>query len=307
MYNLQGDPTSLEEALSSPNSGFWKEAINDEMDSIISNNTWKLVDLPPGCKTIGCKWVLRRKLKPDGSIEKFKARLVAKGFKQKEDIDFFDIFSPVTKVTSIRLLIAIAAIHNLMIHQMDVKTTFLNGDLEEEIYMDQPKGFTMPGNEHKVCKLLKSLYGLKQAPRQWHEKFDQCLLSNGFKTNESDKCIYYKTFDDAHVIICLYVDDLLIFGPNMDIINVAKMLLKNNFDMKDLGEANVILGMKISRTSNGIFVDQSHYIEKFLKKYNYFDCKPASIPFDSSVHLFPTKDENDIYNQKEYASIIRLS
>ena len=130
------------------------------------------------------------------------------------------------------------------------------------------------------------------------------MLSNGFKTNESDKCIYYKTFDDAHVIICLYVDDLLIFGPNMDIINAAKMLLKNNFDMKDLGEANVILGMKISRTSNGIFVDQSHYIEKILKKYNYFDCKPASIPFDSSVHLFPTKDENDIYNQKEYASII---
>ena len=165
VYNLQGDPTSLEETLSSPNSGFWKEAINDEMDCIISNNTWKLVDLPRGCKTIGCKWVLRRKLKPDGSIEKFKARLVTKGFKQKEDIDFFDTFSPVTKVTSIRLLIAIVAIHNFMIHQIDVKMTFLNGDLEEEIYMDQPKGFTMPGNEHKVCKLLKFLHGLKQAPR----------------------------------------------------------------------------------------------------------------------------------------------
>ena len=165
MYNLQGDPTSFEEALSSPDSGFWKEAVNDEMDSIISNNTWKLVDLPPSCKKIGCKWVLRRKLKPDRSIEKFKARLAAKGFKQKEDIDFFDTFSLVTKVTSIRLLIAIAAIHNLMIHQMDVKTTFLNGDLEGEIYMDQPEGFTMPGNEHNVCKLLKSLHGLKQARR----------------------------------------------------------------------------------------------------------------------------------------------
>jgi hypothetical protein len=130
------------------------------MDSLISNNTWKLVDLPPGCKTIGCKI----KLKPDGTIEKFKARLVAKGFKQKEDIDFFDTFSPVTKITSIRLFIAIAAIYNLMIHQIDVKTTFLNGDLEEEIYMDQPEGFVLSGNEHKVCKLLKSLYGLKQAP-----------------------------------------------------------------------------------------------------------------------------------------------
>ena len=165
MYNLQGDPTSLEEALSSLDSRFWKEAISDEIDSIISNNTWKLVDLPPGCKTIGCKWVLGRKLKPNGSIEKFKARLVTKGFKQKEDIDFFVTFSLVTKVTSIRLLIVIAAIHNLMIHQMDVKMVFLNGYLEKEIYMDQPKGFTMTGNEHKVCKLLKSVYGLKQAPR----------------------------------------------------------------------------------------------------------------------------------------------
>jgi hypothetical protein len=166
VYNLQSDPTSLEEALSSTDLDFWKEAINDEMESLISNNTWKLVDLPLGCKTIGCKWVLRRKLKPDGTIEKFKARLAAKGFKQKEDIDFFDTFSPVTKIIYIRLLIAIAAIYNLMIHQMDIKTAFLNGDLEEEIYMDQPEGFVLPGNEHKVCKLLKSLYGLKQAPRQ---------------------------------------------------------------------------------------------------------------------------------------------
>ena len=129
----------------------------------MSNKTWKLVDLPPDCKTIGCKWILRKKFKPDGTIDKYKARLVAKGFKQKGEIDFFDTFSPVTRVTSIRLLIAIAAIHELKIHQMDVKTAFLNGDLNEEIYMDQPEGFIQPGLENKVCKLNKSLYGLKQA------------------------------------------------------------------------------------------------------------------------------------------------
>ena len=132
------------------------------MGSIISNNTWKPVDLPPGCKTIGCKGVLKRKLKLGGTIEKFKARLVSKGFKQKEDVkdvDFFDTYSPVTKVTSIRLLIIIVAIHNLMVHQMNVKKIFFNGDLEEEIYMGQPEGYTMPGNEHKVCKLLKILLG----------------------------------------------------------------------------------------------------------------------------------------------------
>ena len=132
------------------------------MGSIIANNTWKLVDFPPGCKTIGCKGVLRRKLKPGGTIEKFKARLVAKGFKQKEDVeevDFFYTYSPVTKVTSIRLLIVIAAIHNLMVHQMNVKMAFFNGDLEEEIYIDQPEGFTMPSNELEVSKLLKFLLG----------------------------------------------------------------------------------------------------------------------------------------------------
>ena len=138
----------------------------DEMDSPISNKTWKLVDLPPGCKTIGCKWVLGKKLKLDGIIDKFKARLVAKGYKQKADVDFFDTFSPITRITSIRLLIAVATIYDLKIHQMDVKTAFWIGDLDEEIYMDQPEGFVESSQESKVCKLTKSLYGLKQAPKQ---------------------------------------------------------------------------------------------------------------------------------------------
>ena len=166
VFNVDENPLTLKEDLLSPDCVFWKEAMNDEIDSLISNKTWKLVDIPPSCKTIGCKWVLRKKLKPDGTIDKFKARLVAKGFKQKIDVDFFDTFSPVTRITSIRLLIAIAAIYDLKIHQIDVKTTFLNGDLGEEIYMDQLEGFVEFGQESKVCKLTKSLYGLKQAPKQ---------------------------------------------------------------------------------------------------------------------------------------------
>ena len=166
VFNVDENPLTLKEALLSPDGVFWKEAVNDEMDSLISNKTWKLVDLPPSCKKIGCKWVLRKKLKLDGTIDKFKVRLVTKGFKQKADVDFFDTFSPVTRITSIRLLISIAAIYDLKIHQMDVKTTFLNGDLNEETYMDQPKGFVEHAQESKVCKLTKSLYGLKQAPKQ---------------------------------------------------------------------------------------------------------------------------------------------
>ncbi|KAK4394612.1 Retrovirus-related Pol polyprotein from transposon TNT 1-94 [Sesamum angolense] len=142
----------------------WKEAVKSEMDSIVSNGTWVLVDLPPGCTTIGCKWIFKKKLKPNGSIDKFKAKLVAKGFKQKEGIEYFDTYSPVARLTTIRVLIALASVYNLSIHQMDVKTAFLYGELEEEIYMDQPKGFVAHGNERKVCKLVKSLYGLKQAP-----------------------------------------------------------------------------------------------------------------------------------------------
>ncbi|GJZ10812.1 zinc finger, CCHC-type containing protein [Tanacetum coccineum] len=157
-----------------------KEAIIDEMDSIMGNNTWVLADLPPGCK-----WIFKRKLKVDGTIKKFKARLVIQGFKQKSRIEYFDTYAPVVRISTIRLLIAMASIHNLIIHQMDVKTALLNGDLDEE------------------------------APKQWHQKFDEVVLSNGYLLNQADKCVYSK-FDESGkgVIICLYVDDILIFGTN---------------------------------------------------------------------------------------------
>ena len=150
--------------MKSIDSTFWKVAIHSELESIMANHKWELVELPRGCKTIGCKWVFKKKLKADGSIDKFKARLVVKGYTQKEGIDYFDTYSPVTRLTTIRILIAIASIHKLVVYQMDVKTTFLNGDLDEEIYLDQLQGFVVQGQESKVCKLRKSLYDLKQAP-----------------------------------------------------------------------------------------------------------------------------------------------
>ena len=132
----------------------WKEAINDEVESILQNHMWELVDLPPSSKPLGYKWIFQKKMKADGSIDKYKARLVIKGYKQKEGLDYFDTYSPVTRISSIRMLIAIAATQNLEIHQMDVKTTFLNGDLDEEIYMEQPEEFIVPGQEKKVCRLV---------------------------------------------------------------------------------------------------------------------------------------------------------
>jgi hypothetical protein len=158
---------------------------------------------------------------------------------------------------------------------MDVKTTFLNGELEEEIYMDQPDCFTVKGQEGMVCKLLKSLYGLKQAPKQWHEKFDKTLLSIDFVVNEADKCVYYHFGEGDGVILCLYVDDILIFGTNLNVIKEVKQFLSQNFEMKDLGEANVILNIKlVIESDGGVTLLQSHYVEKVLSCFGYSDCKP---------------------------------
>ena len=213
-------------------------------------------------------------MKADGSIDKYKARLVVKGFRQKEGLDYFDTYSPVTRITSIRMLIAIAALYNLEIHQMDVKTAFLNGDLDEEIYIEQPEGFKVPRKETKVCKLVKSLYGLKQAPKQWHEKFDSAIISNGFKINEYDKCVYVKSTDKGYVIVCLYVDDMLIIGSNHEMIMTTKKILNKQFDMKDMRVTDVILGLKITKTSEGYSLSQTHYIEKILDKFRKYDERP---------------------------------
>ena len=228
---LEGEPRTYQEAVNYTEGLMWKEAINSEIESILHNLTWELVDLPPCCKLLSSKWVFKWKSKVDGSIDKYKARLVIKGYKQTEGMDYFDTHSSVTRINSIRMVLAIAALRNLEVYQMDVKITFLNGGLEEEIYMEQPEGFFALGQEKKVCKLVKSLYGLKQAPKQWHEKFDNVMLSHGY------------------VIACLFVDDMLIVGSDDKMIASTKNMLNSRFDMKDMRLLDVILGIKIKRTS----------------------------------------------------------
>jgi hypothetical protein len=302
VYLVDDTPTSIIEAYASPDADDWKEAVRSEMDSILSNGTWELSELPFGCKPIGCKWVFKKKLRPDGTIDKYKARLVAKGYTQKEGEDFFDTYSPVARMTTIRVLLSLAASYGLIVHQMDVKTTFINGELDEEIYMDQPDGFVVKGEEQKVCKLLKSLFGLKQAPKQWHEKFDTTLTIAGYVVNEADRCVYYQHGGGHFVILCLYVDDILIFGTNMDIINEVKSFLSKSFDMKDLGEADVILNIKLIKEESGITLSQSHYVEKVLSRFGYMDSKPSPTPYDPSVTL--RKNKNDIRDQLRYSQIV---
>jgi Reverse transcriptase (RNA-dependent DNA polymerase) len=208
-------------------------------------------------------------LKNDGTIESYKARLVVQGYRQKAGLDYFDTYAPVTRITTIRILLALASMHKLLIHQMDVKTTFLHRDLDEEIYMQQRERYIVKGQENKVCRLVRSLYGLKQAPRQWHEKFDNAMLSLNFEISESDNYLYYKKENNRFIILCLYVDDILIIAPNHELINKAKLMLSNNFDIKDLGEADVILGMKIVKNSDSILLSQSHYTKSIIENFGF--------------------------------------
>jgi len=185
---------------------------------------------------------------------------------------------------------------------MDVKTAFLYGELEEEIYMEQPDGYKIPGQENKVCKLIKSLYGLKQAPKQWHEKFDNTLTSAGFCVNEADKCVYYRYGGGQGVILCLYVDDILIFGTSTSVIDEIKSFLSRCFDMKDLGPADVILNIKLIKSEDGITLNQSHYAEKILSRFGFEDCKVSPTPYDASIKLQKFMGEGK--DQLRYSQII---
>uniref|UniRef100_A0A453R8Z6 Uncharacterized protein n=1 Tax=Aegilops tauschii subsp. strangulata TaxID=200361 RepID=A0A453R8Z6_AEGTS len=279
VYLIDDTPSTISEAYASKDADYWKEAVRSEMDSSLANETWEITDHPYGCKPIGCKWVFKKKLRPDGTIEKYKARLVAKGYTQKEGEDFFDTYSPVARLTTIRVLLSLAASHGLLIHQMDVKTAFLNGELDGEIYMEQPDGFVVDGQEGKVCKWPKSLYGLKQAPKKWHEKFERTLTAAGFVVNEADKCVYYYHGGGEGVILCLYVDDILIFGTNLNVIKEVKDFLSRCFEMKDLGVADVILSL-----------------------FGYNDRKPSPTPYDASVLL--RKNRRIARDQLKYSHII---
>ena len=183
---VENDPETFSQAISCNESELWYNAMKDELDSMKSNEVWDLVELPKGVQAIGCKWVYKTKRDSLGNIERYKARLVAKGFTQKEGIDYTETFSPVSKKDSLRIILALVAHLDLELQQMDVKTAFLNGDLEEEVYMKQPKGFSSREGEHLVCKLKKSIYGLKQASRQWYYKFHEVITSFGFIENPMD-------------------------------------------------------------------------------------------------------------------------
>jgi hypothetical protein len=217
----------------------------DEMNSMKNNGVWDLVELPNGVKPIDCKWVFKTKKDSLGNIERYKARLVAKEFTQKEGIDYTETVSPVSKKDSLCIILPLVAHFDLELHQMDVKTAFLNGDLEEVVYMKQPEGFSSNDGEHLVCKLKKSIYGLKQASRQWYLKFHGIISSFGFVENPMDQCIYQKVSGSKICFLILYVDDILLATNDKGFLHEVKQFLSKIFDMKDMGETPYVIDIKI--------------------------------------------------------------
>lgn len=254
----------------------WKQAIDEELQALKENNTWTLVsELPKGRKAINSMWVFS--IKDEEESIRYKARLVAKGCSQRPGLDYTETFAPVAKMSTIRVMLSIAVSNNLIIHQMDVKTAFLNGKLEEEIFMKLPKDEN--GNMN-VCRLNKSIYGLKQAGRSWNQYFNKIILKFDFKRLNSDSCMYICSKRD--LIIILYVDDILIFGSLLEHIKWVKEIFSRHFKMKDLGEVRNFLGLTITRDiKRGILeISQQPYIEKILDRFGMKDCKRVSTPMD---------------------------
>ncbi|KAM2607610.1 hypothetical protein TB2_036145 [Malus domestica] len=278
----------------------WRQAMQEEFNALLNTGTWSLVPSHPSQNLVGCKWVFRIKRKPDGSIDRFKARLVAKGFHQQQGLDYTETFSPVAKPVTIRLLLTLASKFNWFLNQLDVSNAFLHGNLSESVFMIQPPGFEDPLQANHVCKLHKSLYGLKQAPRAWYEKLHTALSSLGFLGSQNDHSLFVKQTPDL-VFILVYVDDILVTGPNSQACRDTISQLSALFLIKDLGPLHFFLGIEVKRSSSGIFISQPKYILDLLKRAHMDGAKPCATPLSTSSldHTSPL-----LSNPAEYRSLV---
>jgi hypothetical protein len=283
------EPTCFEQAVGNPK---WDNAVDEEMVALDDNATWELVALPKDKKVIGCKWAYKVKYNADGFVSRYKARLVAKGYAQTYGINYDETYGPVAKMTTIRAIIIMVAAKGWSLHQMDVKNDFFHGDLQEEVYMEQPLGYVDQTRPNLVCRLKKVLYSLKQALRAWLDKIGQYLVTSGFQTSNVDFKLYLKKTDHGIVVIVIYVDDLIIIGNSDADIFDLKKLLKQKFEMKDLGELRYFLGIEVIQSPKGIWLLQRQYALNELTEYGMTGCKPISIPLEQNVKL--SADEGDL-------------
>ncbi|MCO5605667.1 hypothetical protein L7F22_059850 [Adiantum nelumboides] len=282
------DEISLDEALSGSEASSWRQAMDSKYQSLMANGTWQLVPAPPNRKLVTCKWLLCKKFNTYGSVSHYKTRLVARGFTQIPGMDYSETFSPVVCITSFRVLIAIAALFGFLLHQMDVRTAFLNSDLQEEIYMSQPDGgYTSLQHPDYVRKLLKALYGLKQSPRQWYLCFHQCMISLGYTRFQSDANVYSRHSTNVLLFLAIYVDDILILSNSQYAIDKAKGELQASFSMIDMGTLHYCLGIQVLQDpSKGLIrISQQTYIQSLLTKFNMSSYKGVETPLPTSLKL----------------------
>lgn len=290
-FSAEAGPSDINEALNSSDRNQWEDAMADELKSLEQNKTWDLVELPSDRRAIKNKWIYKIKTKPDGTIDRYKARLVVKGCSQKANIDYTETFSPVARFESIRILISAACANDYEIYQFDIKTAFLYGDLEEDVYMEQPEGFN--DGSGRVCKLRKSLYGLKQAPRQWNTQFDKFLHKFGLIKSQNDPCIYVAP--KRALYLALYVDDGLVIGKSIETIKKLLDTMNKEYETTYL-EAKCYLGIEIERDRKArkLRLHQLAYIRAVLKKFEMENCNPVGVPAESHQVLTRNEDENGI-------------
>lgn len=272
----------------------WQRAMQEELKSIVENNTWTLADLPAGKRPIGLKWVFKLKKDETGVIVKHKARLVAKGYVQQQGIDFDEVFAPVARMESVRLLLAIAAHLGWFVHHMDVKSAFLNGELEEEVYVAQPPGFVDDKHPHQVLRLNRALYGLRQAPRAWNAKLDVSLHELGFTRGITEHAVYTRGTGNARLIVGVYVDDLIITGAHSETIQSFKGEMHSLFRMSDLGLLSYYLGIEVHQGNDGITINQSTYAQKLLKMGGLAGCNSACVPMEPRLKLTKNSDRPSV-------------
>ena len=296
------EPKTMNQAKKRPDAQRWMKAAQDEMDSLLEHDTWSLTKPPLGRKIIGSKWVF--KIKHDENGERYKCWLVAQGYTQAQGIDYHKTFAPVARFGSIRTLLAIAAKRKMYVHQMDVHTAFLNGKLDEDIFMSQPEGFEVEGKEDMVCHLRHSLYGLKQSPRCWNKELSCHLVKSGFEQSIADPCVFFQWKNSKLNVVSIYVDDLILVVDLMEDLQKTKAELSARFKMKDLGQLRYCLGIVCDVSDGKICINQKPYIDNLVKRFGLSDACGVSTLADACVKLVADDGVSQPADPKLYQQIV---
>lgn len=293
------EPKTYRQAITSPRKKAWENAMNEELKSLEENNVFTIVERPRNRKVVGGKWVFKAKGDANGNLEKFKARYVAQGYSQTQGLDFDEIFAPVARYDSLRLLLALSASENWKPRQLDVKSAFLYGLLKEEVYMELPEGSKKDGH---VAKLNRCIYGLKQSPREWYFRLVEFLRPNGFQVSSFDPCILVHA--SGGLFIAIYVDDSSLFGPSDELMGEIISLLKSEFKINDMGHLHWLLGIQIEYPDSGIVLSQRAFIDKILTRFSMQDCNPVLTPVDPNQQLQKSQDAETRASATTYQQII---